>query len=281
MCEEAPAFVRGLTRQEQAAQTADLHLASQEQRPDRPKGDGDGVRASGPAAVAGQTAFCGVETVGHPFSDWRFAAETVVQNRVVSGDPEEADLEEAQKRLRHGGPFQEPKKIPQKEKRSLVLFVFRRELIREIDQVGSGQRFFQIGADAGKMREDVAPLDQGQALRSPPRKVNPGAGKGLQGVYEPFPASSGPFGDSPDLPEVRGAEGDDPVGFAVIDDPQNNGLRLLWCPCLNHVSNRGSESRRRRSSGPPSPSGSSCERGCSSPGNGKVRDRRSIPSSGR
>src|SRR5450756_2712598 len=84
MGEEAAAFICGLIREEQAAQTVDLHLASQQQRPDRSERYGDGVPAPGCADVAGQTAFGGVETVGRLFYDRRLAGNAAVQNRVIS-----------------------------------------------------------------------------------------------------------------------------------------------------------------------------------------------------
>ncbi len=99
MGKEAPAFVGGLSREEQTAQPVDLHLAPQEQRPDRPEGDGDGIRGFGTADKAGQSAVGGVEPVGRLFAKRRFTDEAVIQERVISGELQEADFEETEESL--------------------------------------------------------------------------------------------------------------------------------------------------------------------------------------
>lgn len=113
MGQELPAFVGGLPRKKDAAQTVDFRLPSQQERPDRSEGDGDAVRAGGPAAGARQAAVGGVEPIDRLFSDRFFAHQAMIQHRVVSGEPQEADLEEAEDRLRGGALFNQKKKIVQ------------------------------------------------------------------------------------------------------------------------------------------------------------------------
>src|SRR4030042_4371414 len=80
MGQEAPALLRGLLRQVQPAQPADLHLASQKQGHDRPEGYGDGARDRGTAGGADQSALGGEPVRGFP-ADRRFTGKAMVQHR--------------------------------------------------------------------------------------------------------------------------------------------------------------------------------------------------------
>jgi hypothetical protein len=170
MAEKSPAFFSRLDRQEQAAQTIDREFPPQHERPDLPKGDGDDIRTFGAAVAAQEPAVGGVEAVGSLLFDRHLTGQAVVQNRVVSGELEEADLEKTEERFRRGSGFKELEKIIQEPEERFVLLVFQGELVGQINQAGSGQRPFQIGANRGEMTGHVGALDQGETVRPPAGK---------------------------------------------------------------------------------------------------------------
>ena len=153
--QELPALVGGLTRQEDPPQPVDGHVPSQEKRADRSERDGDRTGAVGTAGEARQPAVSGDEPVGGFGSHGGPAAKATIQYRVVPGELQEAELEEAQERLRCGVLLEQTEKGVQELEHRLALLILGQELVRQVDQVGGPERLFQIGTDQGKMRNHL------------------------------------------------------------------------------------------------------------------------------